>query len=64
MARLTEVSNYIHVESALLKYRKNIYKSYTCHVFSFEEKSALLQRMPCGVQPIWGRILTTYHCVS
>ena len=33
MARLTEVSNYIHLERALLKNKKNMYMSYTCHVF-------------------------------
>ena len=61
MARLTEVSNYIHVERALLKNKKNMYMSYTCHIFSFKEKSALLQRMPCAVQLIRERILPTYH---
>lgn len=60
MTRLIEVFNYLHVGSALLKNKKYIYMSYTCHVFSFEERSALLQRMPCGVKPIRGRILPAY----
>ena len=64
MARLIEVFNYLHVGSPLLKNKKYIYMSYTCHVFSFEERSALLQRMPCGVKPIRGRILPAYPCVS
>lgn len=42
---------------------EKIYMSYTCHVFSFEDKSGLLQRMPCGVQPMRGRILPKYPCV-